>query len=569
MPFSLNIIKQIADSNYLSILFWLLKDSYASNCALYIRSLALGLLNIFFQFAGIFGIALCIKLIMSGQVDMFGLSQVSLQALILWTMLFLLMEVICRYFFYKFSYKVWANYSADLGERAVQFVEELPDPKYGGYNRYFFKSPEKAKLLGKYPINCGAFVFLSLRNIVSLIQISVVAAVVLLFEWRWLLIIVTGCLVLLPFILINHKKVAGLSAALDELNIMQLDNIQSRIRKLLTREGYTAERFQSLVGKRAILMTQTFMSQQQSHLLLGLLFVVFVVSFLYVISISGNFSLDPQQLAEIIILFGLIKILMSSCAQLSGGLIRMNRHYPQVSRLVSCLSILKDSIPATGGNSASEQIDIRNTANQQMAFTRRKPVFLGLADFSKDKSLIVTNLYIAFNKPGCLPAIEETFLLDNAGSDVTLSHQDLKLPDAAWVNDVMDNISDNKFVQLKICEYLDCEDENKQLTKRQQAYFNLLVGLFNYPKMLLITDNYLRYIELEDIENITMKSDLWLFICSFPKSGFAENITDGQQCIVETENKEFRSTIAKDFVKVLNKPKRKRHDTAIEFDEDF
>ena len=569
MPFRLNIIKQISGSNYRSVLFWLLKDSYASNSTLYVRSVIVGLLNIFFQFAGIFGIALCIKSIMDGRIDMFGLNDISQNMLIFSTMLFLLMEVVCRYYFYKFCYKVWANYSADLGERIAQFVEDLPDPKFGSFNRYYFKSPEKLKLLGKYPIHCGAFVFLSLRNIVSLVQISIVAAVVLVFEWRWLFIIITGCMILLPFILMNHKRVADLSATLDELNITQLDKIQSRIRKLLTREGFTGKRFQSLVGKRAILMTQTYMSQQQSHLLLGLLFVVFVISFLYVISISGDFSLDPQRLAEIIILFGLIKILMSSCAQLSGGLIRMNRHYPQVSRLVSCLSIYHNTKPAPESDVAPESIDIRSATNQRMKFSRGRPVFLGLADFSRDKSNIMTSLYVAFQKPACLPVPEDVLLLDSPSSDIRLKHQDLQVPDAAWANQVMDECIENHFIELKINEYLDETDTRITLTNKQLAYFNLLVGLFNFPKMLLVTDNYLRYIELDEIEKLTQHAGLWLFICCFPKSEFAEKITSGHQCIVEIANKEFRSIDADNFIKMLNKPKRKHHDTTVEFDEDF
>ena len=565
----MKILKQLSESNYLSILYWLLKDSYASNSALYRRSIVLGLLNIFFQFAGIFGIALCIKSIMNGQLEAFDINLIPLKSLVLITMLFLLLEVICRYYFYKFSYKVWANYSANLGERAEQFIEELPDPKYGDLNRYYFKSPEKAKLLSKYPINCGAFVFLSLRNIVNLIQISIVALVLLLFDWRWLAIIIIGCILLLPFILMNHKKVADLSAALDEVNVTQLDNIQARLRKLLISEGYIDKRFQSLVGKRAILMTQTFISQQQSQFLLGLLFVVFVSSFLLVIGGAGNLAFDPQKLAEIIILFALIKILMSSCAQLSGGLIRMNRHYPQVSRLVSCLSISAMEGPLADNAAAVKNLDIKGISSNQFEFSKNKPVYLGLANFTKDKTYIMTSLYVAFQKQYCLPALKDSCVLDNANSDIFLTNQTLVMPDLSWVNEMFDKYIENKFIQLKICKYMSEDDEDMQLTSRQQAYFNFLVGMYNFPKTLLITDNYLRYIDIRDIENIVSNSDIWLFICSFPKSEFAKTITADQQCIVETENKEFRATIAKNYITILNKPKRKRYDTAIEFDEDF
>jgi hypothetical protein len=133
----------------------------------------------------------------------------------------------------------------------------------------------------------------------------------------------------------------------------------------------------------------------------------------------------------------------------------------------------------------------------------------------------------------------------------------------------MDECIENKFVQLKINEHLAEQENIEPLTIKQLAYFNFLVAIFNMPKMLLVTDNYLRYIELDEIERMIENADMWLFICCFPKSEFTQKINADHQCIVEFTNKEFRPVDADTFRKILNKPKRKHHDTTVEFDEDF
>ncbi len=181
----------------------------------------------------------------------------------------------------------------------------------------------------------------------------------------------------------------------------------------------------------------------------------------------------------------------------------------------------------------------------------------------------MTHLYIAFQEQRILPSLQDACLLDSATDDIISVNHSLRMPDIQWINEVMEKNIDNKFVQLKIGEYLSAGYRDKQLTNRQQAYFNLLLGIYNFPKMLLITDNFLRYIEIHEIEKITANLDIWLFICSFPKSEFASRMLADQQCIVETEQGEFRATIAKHFSTILNKPRRKHYETAIEFDEDF